>query len=79
LTGESLVDIYNNGPINKKIVIIAGAGIAGLTCAHYLEIAGFKVVLLEAGPRVGGRLRDLPSISLTFKQDFINNTLEAGG
>ena len=36
-------------------VIVLGAGIAGLVSAYELEQAGFKVTLLEARPRVGGR------------------------
>lgn len=36
-------------------VIVLGAGIAGLTSAYELEQAGFRVTLLEARDRVGGR------------------------
>lgn len=38
-------------------VIVAGAGLAGLTCARYLERAGLDVRVLEAGDDVGGRVR----------------------
>ncbi|MFJ2847817.1 FAD-dependent oxidoreductase [Streptomyces rubiginosohelvolus] len=37
-------------------VIIIGAGIAGLSAAHLLTGAGLGVSVLEAAPRVGGRL-----------------------
>ncbi|MFH9263698.1 NAD(P)/FAD-dependent oxidoreductase [Streptomyces sp. NPDC017546] len=37
-------------------VIIIGAGIAGLSAAHLLIRAGLDVRVLEASPRVGGRL-----------------------
>jgi polyamine oxidase len=37
-------------------VIVAGAGIAGLTCARLLAKAGVKVTVLEARNRVGGRI-----------------------
>ena len=38
-------------------VLIVGAGIAGLSAAHYLERAGKKVVMLEASDRPGGRIK----------------------
>lgn len=38
-------------------VIIVGAGIAGLTCAVYLQQAGIRALVLEAGDGVGGRVR----------------------
>ncbi|MEU5372860.1 FAD-dependent oxidoreductase [Streptomyces sp. NPDC005951] len=37
-------------------VIIIGAGVAGLSAAHLLTGAGLGVRVLEAAPRVGGRL-----------------------
>jgi monoamine oxidase len=39
----------------KKSVVILGAGIAGLTSAYELGKAGYKVTLLEARQRPGGR------------------------
>ncbi len=40
-----------------KPVIVAGAGVAGLTCATILHRAGVPVLVLEASDGVGGRVR----------------------
>ena len=42
------------GPVRR--VLVVGAGIAGLTVANALHHAGVECVVLEARPRVGGRL-----------------------
>ncbi len=39
------------------MVVIIGAGIAGLTCAKYLKDRGIDSVLVEASDAVGGRVR----------------------
>jgi len=39
----------------QKKVIVIGGGFAGLTAAAYLAIKKFKVSLLEASPKLGGR------------------------
>ena len=39
------------------MVIIIGAGIAGLTCAKYLKDRGIQSLILEASDGVGGRVR----------------------
>lgn len=41
---------------NHKVIII-GAGIAGLSCAHYLTRFGITPLVLEAADAVGGRVR----------------------
>jgi phytoene dehydrogenase-like protein len=39
------------------MVIIIGAGIAGLTCAKYLKDRGIQTLILEASDGVGGRVK----------------------
>ena len=43
-------------PINKKSVIVAGAGIGGLCCAYELMKMGHEVLVLEASGRHGGHV-----------------------
>jgi len=38
-------------------VVVAGGGISGLACAHYLAAAGLDVSVLESSPRAGGVIR----------------------
>jgi len=40
---------------NMKVVIV-GAGLSGLSCAAELISRGVKVFILEASPRIGGRV-----------------------
>lgn len=51
-------------------VIVVGAGYAGLTACRDLCIAGFKVLLLEARDRIGGR---------TYTVDVGGHLYEMGG
>jgi len=39
------------------MILIIGAGLAGLTCAKHLIEAGQQVLVLEAAEQVGGRVR----------------------
>lgn len=38
-------------------VLVVGAGLSGLACAHDLLATGLTVAVLEAADRVGGRMR----------------------
>lgn len=40
-------------------VIIVGAGVAGLACAHELTGRGLEVLVIEARDRIGGRVRTI--------------------
>lgn len=51
-------------------VAIVGAGLSGLTAAYRLKHLGYKVVVLEAKSRVGGRL---------FSQKIPGGVVDAGG
>jgi phytoene dehydrogenase-like protein len=44
-------------PRSELPVIIVGAGVAGLACAHDLVAAGVPVTVLEGSDAVGGRMR----------------------
>ncbi|WP_051314762.1 flavin monoamine oxidase family protein [Alteribacter aurantiacus] len=58
-TSKEHLQILQDGllqTINPKRVIIAGAGLAGLTAAYLLKNAGHDVVVLEGNTRVGGRV-----------------------
>ncbi|TXJ86139.1 FAD-dependent oxidoreductase [Streptomyces lavendulae] len=45
-----------DGPVVADVVVV-GAGVAGLACAHDLAAAGLGVTVLEADDAVGGRMR----------------------
>src|SRR5215213_4634636 len=61
-------------PVSSEVgVVVVGAGLAGLAAAVTLARAGVEVRVLEAEPRVGGRV-------LTVREPFADGLYaEAGG
>lgn len=43
----------------KTKIVVVGAGVSGLTAAHYLNKSGHEVVVLEAQDTPGGRMRQI--------------------
>jgi monoamine oxidase len=62
-TSPNLLSIVESGlpeaPHPPKKIAVLGAGIAGLVAASELVAAGHEVTIVEAQPRVGGRIRTL--------------------
>jgi len=43
--------------MSQPDVVVVGAGLTGLTCAHRLQTLGFNTVVLESSERIGGVVR----------------------
>ncbi len=52
------------------MIVIIGAGIAGLTCAKYLKDKGIEALVLEASDAVGGRVRTDKMNGFTLDRGF---------
>ncbi len=60
-----------------KRVVVLGAGLSGLACAHELIAAGYDVTVVEARSRVGGRVL---SFNAANKNEFVpGRNVEGGG
>jgi NADPH-dependent 2,4-dienoyl-CoA reductase/sulfur reductase-like enzyme len=70
----SLTDRFKIRPVKRKPphILVIGAGFAGLAAAYELKTIGYKVTVLEAQKRIGGRVRSL-------KKWIGNKTVEGGG
>lgn len=55
--GKIGVDHQCSKKIGGKKVVVVGAGVSGLIAAKLLAKEGFKVQVLEASKRVGGRVQ----------------------
>ena len=53
---------------NDKTIVIIGAGISGLAAAEKLNSLGFKVIILEAQEKIGGRLRTNRTLDIAFDE-----------
>ncbi len=53
---------------NDLTVVVVGAGISGLAAAKKLKNKGFKVIVIEAQDKVGGRLRTNRSLGVAFDE-----------
>ncbi len=61
-----------------KRVVVVGAGVAGLTAAHYLARRGAQVTLLEADSVAGGRIATRESVQFTHGMRQFEFPLEHG-
>lgn len=67
----------------RRHVIVVGAGLAGLACARELEQRGFRVTVLEARDRIGGRVytldngADMGAEFVTASQTYVRAFLES--
>ncbi len=70
---SSGASVSSSGELRGTSVIVAGAGLAGLTAAYHLMAMGADVTVVDARNRVGGRI-------LTVRDGFQNRQhAEAGG
>jgi monoamine oxidase len=63
--------------VTNSRVLVVGAGIAGLTAAYRLHQVGVPVDVVEASPRIGGRLRSVTKPSEPSPENW--GAVELGG
>lgn len=60
ISGASLISatkaVADNGLQNRRLIIVIGAGLAGLAAARKLKAYGHDVLILEGRNRIGGRV-----------------------
>ncbi|MCU0497211.1 MAG: FAD-dependent oxidoreductase [Anaerolineae bacterium] len=65
----------NDDDSDRETVVIIGAGAAGIAAGAYLQAEGYKVILLEARDRIGGRVltdRTLASHPVELGAEFVH-------
>ncbi|MEZ0230633.1 MAG: FAD-dependent oxidoreductase, partial [Planctomycetota bacterium] len=72
LSPEKVLQAIEHEERKRPDVVIVGAGVSGLRAARLLELAGKKVVILEASAEVGGRVE-------TNTTSFSSGPLDTGG
>uniref|UniRef100_A0A0E0CWA2 Phytoene dehydrogenase n=1 Tax=Oryza meridionalis TaxID=40149 RepID=A0A0E0CWA2_9ORYZ len=77
LEAGQLSSFFRNSeqPTKPLQVVIAGAGLAGLSTAKYLADAGHKPILLEARDVLGGKLLGRMKMEIGMKLGFISFNL----
>lgn len=75
LSGPAFAGV-RRGAAGKRVVVL-GAGLSGLACAHELIAAGYDVTVVEARNRIGGRVL---SFNAANKNEYIaGRNVEGGG
>jgi len=73
-TRETTIAVSEKHPTTtpgRADVLVIGAGIAGVTAARELASSGLSVIVVEAGHRIGGRMRTI--------RDFSRSASRVGG
>src|ERR1700722_15419540 len=63
----------SNAPAERFDFVVAGAGHNSLVCAAYLSKAGYKVLVLEGRPTIGGGCKTAEVCLRGFKEDLCSS------